>query len=181
MLTTRAIISTDPTASTTPKPRASPGIILPAGKGRAAVRRMIASISRSYHMLIAPAAPAPTAMHNTATAASTGCRCPGAMASPTNPVNTTSDMTRGFRISTKSPTPAADEPVKLSAAAGRVSDNSVTKTRLLRNHRQLVITVERRRGRELPLERRGAVAPIIGPDTAAEEQRVQYNKDKEQG
>ena len=71
----------------------------PAGSGRIAVRRITASMSRSYHMLIAPDAPAPTAMHNTATAASTGWRCPGATTSPTKPVKTTSDMTRGFRIS----------------------------------------------------------------------------------
>ncbi len=62
------------------------------------VRRITASMSRSYHMLIAPAAPAPTAMHSTATPASTGCRCPGASNKPTIPVNTTSDMTLGFRI-----------------------------------------------------------------------------------
>jgi hypothetical protein len=83
-----------------PNPSASPGSILPAGNGRPAVRRITASISRSYHMLIAPDAPAPTAMHNTATAASTGCRSPGARNSPTKPVNTTSDMTLGFRITT---------------------------------------------------------------------------------
>src|SRR6516225_9668589 len=67
--------------------------------GRREVRRINASISRSYHMFMAPAEPAPTAMHNTATAASTGWRCPGATLSPTSPVKTTSAMTRGFRIS----------------------------------------------------------------------------------
>ena len=40
-----------------PKPSASPGTMRPAGKGRLAVRRMTASMSRSYHMLIAPEAP----------------------------------------------------------------------------------------------------------------------------
>ena len=49
---------TEPTASTTPKPSASPGAMRPAGNGRSAVRRISASMSRSYHMLMAPAAPA---------------------------------------------------------------------------------------------------------------------------
>ena len=39
----------------------------------AAVRCISASMSASYHMLSAPAAPAPTAMHTNAMAASTGC------------------------------------------------------------------------------------------------------------
>ncbi len=43
----------------------------PAGSGRLRVRSISASMSRSYHMLMAPAAPAATAMHSTATAAST--------------------------------------------------------------------------------------------------------------
>ena len=60
------------------------------------VRFITASISRSYHMLIAPQAPAPTAMQRIATAANTGCSSPGASISPANPVNTTSDITRGF-------------------------------------------------------------------------------------
>ena len=47
-------------------------------------------------MLIAPDAPAATAMHSTAVNASTGCRWPGAISRPTRPVNTTSVMTRGF-------------------------------------------------------------------------------------
>ncbi len=97
-LTASPITATAPTARTIPKPKASPGIMRPAGKGRCAVRRITASMSRSYHMLIAPEAPAPTAMHNTAIAASTGWRCPGATASPTKPVKTTSDMTLGLRI-----------------------------------------------------------------------------------
>ena len=92
--------ATEPTASTQPKPSASPGSIRPAGSGRPAVRRITRSMSRSYHMLIAPDAPAPTAMHRIATPARNGCRCPGARISPTTPVNTTSDMTLGFRICT---------------------------------------------------------------------------------
>ena len=57
---------------------------------------MRASISASYHMFSAPAAPAPTAMHNNAVNAITGCMGTGASTSPTSAVNTTSDITRGF-------------------------------------------------------------------------------------
>jgi hypothetical protein len=57
---------------------------------------MIASISASYHMLSAPAAPAPIAMHRSAVKPITGWTCPGAIMRPTNAVNTTSDITRGF-------------------------------------------------------------------------------------
>ena len=77
MLTARPITRTEPTASVTPKPSAAPGSIRPAGIGRLRVRRMIASMSRSYHMLIAPHAPAATAMHSTAVNASTGLQMPG--------------------------------------------------------------------------------------------------------
>ena len=68
----------------------------PAGIGRSRVRRMIASMSRSYHMLIAPQAPAATAMHRIAVSPSTGCTWPGATSSPIAPVKTTSVITRGF-------------------------------------------------------------------------------------
>jgi hypothetical protein len=64
--------------------------------GRFDVRVITASMSASYHMLSAPAAPAPTAMHSSAVKAITGCICPGAMTRPTSAVKTTSDMTRGF-------------------------------------------------------------------------------------
>ena len=47
-------------------------------------------------MLIAPHAPAATAMHSTAVKPSTGCRWPGAISRPISPVNTTSVITRGF-------------------------------------------------------------------------------------
>ena len=79
-----------------PKASASPGAIRPAGIGRAAVRAMRPSMSASYHILSAPAAPAPTAMHRSATKPITGCKWPGATTRPTNAVNTTSDITRGF-------------------------------------------------------------------------------------
>jgi len=53
-------------------------------------------MSASYHMLSAPAAPAPTAMQSSAVKAVIGCIAPGATASPVRAVNTTSDITRGF-------------------------------------------------------------------------------------
>ena len=87
---------TEPTASTVPKTRASSGATLPRGMGRAAVRAMRASMSASYHMLSAPAAPAPTAMQRSAAMASTGCMEPGAATRPTSAVNTTRNITRGF-------------------------------------------------------------------------------------
>jgi len=68
-----------------------------------AVRAINASMSASYHMLSTPAAPAPAAMQRRATKPMSGSRRPGATNSPTNAVNTTSDMTRGFISATKSP------------------------------------------------------------------------------
>ncbi len=47
-------------------------------------------------MFRAPEAPAPIAMHSTATAPRTGWIGARAASSPVRPVNTTSDMTRGF-------------------------------------------------------------------------------------
>ena len=63
---------------------------------RPEVRLIRASMSASYHMLSAPAAPAPTAMHRSAVKPIIGWMCPGAIMMLTNAVNTTSDMTRGF-------------------------------------------------------------------------------------
>ena len=57
---------TEPTASTMPNASASSGVTRPRGMGRLAVRCMQASMSASYHMLSAPEAPAPTAMHSSA-------------------------------------------------------------------------------------------------------------------
>jgi hypothetical protein len=51
-------------------------------------------------MLMAPDAPAPTAMHRIATPASSGCSAPGARTSPAKAVNTTSDITLGFNSTT---------------------------------------------------------------------------------
>ena len=95
-LTASPIIATDPTESTMPRPSAAPGSTRPAGIGRARVRAITASMSRSYHMLMAADPPAPTAMQSTATAAITGWMAPGAMTRPTAPVKTTSDITRGL-------------------------------------------------------------------------------------
>ena len=53
-------------------------------------------MSASYHMLSAPAAPAPTAMHRSAVKPIIGWMCAGAIMTLTSAVNTTSDMTRGF-------------------------------------------------------------------------------------
>ena len=60
------------------------------------MRVITASMSASYHMLSAPEAPAPTAMHSSAVKPITGWMCAGATTSPTSAVNTTSDITRGF-------------------------------------------------------------------------------------
>ena len=79
-----------------PKPSASPGAMRPNGIGRPAVRVISASMSASYHMFSAPAAPAPAAMQTSAANPITGCTCTGATTSPTSAVNTTSDITRGF-------------------------------------------------------------------------------------
>ena len=57
---------------------------------------MIASMSASYHMLSAPAVPAPTAMQSSAVNPISGCKVPGATARPTSAVKITSDITRGF-------------------------------------------------------------------------------------
>ena len=68
----------------------------PAGIGRLAVRVISASMSASYHMLSAPEAPAPTAIARRAMKAMNGLVATGAATRPTNAVNTTSDITRGF-------------------------------------------------------------------------------------
>ena len=85
---------------TTPKASAFSGATRPRGIGRLRVRFITASMSRSYHMLIAPAAPAATATHRIAVAARIGWMVPGAATSPAKAVKTTSDMTRGFSSAT---------------------------------------------------------------------------------
>ena len=87
---------TENSDSTTPMARASAPCTLPDGTGRARVRRILASMSASYHMLNAADAPAPTAMQKIATPASTGLIGALAQISPVIAVKMTSDMTRGF-------------------------------------------------------------------------------------
>ena len=83
-------------ASVMPKASASGRVTRPRGIGRLAVRDILASMSLSYHMLSAPEAPAPTAMHRIEVNASTGWTWPGAIIRPTSAVKITSDITRGF-------------------------------------------------------------------------------------
>src|SRR5260221_7922129 len=101
-LTAKPISSTESSARTTPKPSASLASTLPAGIGRNRVRVIMASISRSNHILMAPEAPAPTAIQRMATAAINGWIEPGATTSPARPEKTTSDITRGFSRAMKS-------------------------------------------------------------------------------
>jgi hypothetical protein len=58
---------------------------------------MTASISASHHMLRQPEAPAPTAIMTREAKAMTGWTSGCATTMPTSAVNTTSDITRGFR------------------------------------------------------------------------------------
>ncbi len=90
--------ATDPIPRATPNTSAASGCIRPAGIGRLRVRDISQSMSRSYHMLIAPAAPAPSAMQAMATKAVSGAIDPGASSNPTMAVKTTSDMTFGLRM-----------------------------------------------------------------------------------
>src|SRR6478735_7913041 len=83
-------------ASPTPKWSAVWRVIRPAGKGRLAVRFILASRSASYHWFSAPAAPAPSAMHSTAAKPSTGWTGTGAASNPHSPVKTTRLITRGL-------------------------------------------------------------------------------------
>ena len=93
-----------------PRPSAALGSTRPAGTGRARVRVITASMSRSYHMLMAADPPAPMAMQSTATAAITGWMVPGAMMSPTAPVKTTRDITLGFSRAKVSPSATGAAP-----------------------------------------------------------------------
>src|SRR6478752_6204824 len=177
--------STEPTASTVPKARASSGVILPFGIGRAAVRAMHASISASYHIFSAPAAPAPTAMQMSAAMARTGCMWPGAATSPTSAVNTTRNITRGFisaKYSATSPPSAVARTsglgFTLASAMPAYSPKNVEgreqslvfatvpiTMRSLRpssfDPREGLVAVEARRRRQRPFERGGADAPRI--------------------
>jgi hypothetical protein len=98
-LTSTPSVITDRADRISPKTSASAGRTRPDGMGRAEVRVITASISASYHMLSAPAAPAPTAIASTAMMDTNGLSEAGAATRPTKAVNTTSDMTRGFSSS----------------------------------------------------------------------------------
>ena len=91
-----ASIITERPDSATPILSASPGWTLPAGMGRLAVRFMMWSMSASHHMFSAPEAPAPMAINRIDAKPTTGFTPTGAANMPTNAVNTTSCITRGF-------------------------------------------------------------------------------------
>ena len=92
----------DSTVSIRPNIRASFDERRPEGRGRLEVRDMTASVSASYHMFNAPAAPAPTAIAITANVAETKCKLPLAVIIPTIAVNTARDITLGFAKAKKS-------------------------------------------------------------------------------
>jgi hypothetical protein len=80
----------------TPKYNACVFEILPSGIGLKHVRDITASISESYHILSAPAAPAPNATKNNATADVKKSTCLFEIIKPTRAVKTTRDITLGF-------------------------------------------------------------------------------------
>ena len=106
---------TDPPASKTPNVRAASAVTLPEGIARAFVLDMIASMSRSYHMLIAPDAPAPKAIQRMAIVCNIALPSPGARYKPTNPVKTTRDITLGFNSDMKSNSGVQTEPAGLDS------------------------------------------------------------------
>ena len=85
-----------------PKISAEDGEISPAGIGLSAVLDIRGSISLSYHIFIAPEAPAPIDMHKTDRKKKKGCNDIGANITPQIDVNTASDMTLGFNKAIKS-------------------------------------------------------------------------------
>ena len=87
-----------------PKPNASRDSILPSGTALFFVLSISESISLSYHILMAPEAPAPTDMQSIEIKKKKGCIDVGARMIPHIEVNTASDITRGFRSDIKSPT-----------------------------------------------------------------------------
>ncbi len=79
-----------------PIAKASSAAMRPAGMGRVAVRFIFASMSRSYHMLIAAPPPEPSATESSTIACRNGFKCPGATHIPAAAVKTTSDITPGL-------------------------------------------------------------------------------------
>ena len=70
--------------------------IFPRGMGLKHVRDITASISESYHMLSAPAAPAPSATKSRANADVKKSKLLFVIIKPTKAVKTTRDITLGF-------------------------------------------------------------------------------------
>src|SRR5690554_6788371 len=195
---------TEKIVSTTPKARASEGSTRPCTRGRFRVRAMMASMSRSYHMLMAPAPPAATAMQSTATAARKGWMSPGATSKPASPVKTTRDMTRGFNSAMKSRSCSLAEPAALSivtcatfrlscrsrsTARSRYSGSCDGGPRSGTRHlvitasadvRQLVEGVEWRRRRNRPLQRRRAFTPVVRGDAAARREHPDHHAKEEE-
>jgi hypothetical protein len=98
--------------------------------GRPDVRDITASMSASYHMFSAPAAPAPSAMARIAVTATAGLMTPGAATRPTKAVKTASAMTRGFRRAKKSP--AVAPPMGTPASLKRLSLSDISDDHRLR-------------------------------------------------
>ena len=71
--------------------------MFPLGIGLFFVLSMSESISRSYHMFIAPEAPAPIEIQRIDKKVKNGCRVPGANAIPHIEVKMARDITLGFR------------------------------------------------------------------------------------
>src|SRR3954464_2986385 len=92
----------------------------PAGSGRLAVRRILASTSTSYHWLSAPQAPAARAMHRIAVKPRTSGNCAGATNIPHRPEKTTRLITRGLVRATKSRQSAGSAAGLLSSRVGLV-------------------------------------------------------------
>lgn len=84
-----------------PKINACLFVTLPRGIGLRQVLDIIPSISASYHIFKAPAAPAPNATKNKEIAASIKSGLVGAITMPTRAVNITNDITLGFINSKK--------------------------------------------------------------------------------
>src|SRR5690606_17296928 len=134
-------------------------------------------------MLIAPAAPAPTAMQKTATSARNGCRLPGASTTPATPVKTTSVMTRGFSSAMKS-----EMRVSICAAAAGAIPAASGRTYVVAGavmsgslHDRLdVELVERRRRGNMPLQRFRPFAPIVAGHFLARNQRIDRHANEEQ-
>ena len=84
-----------------PKINACLFLTFPSGIGRRQVLDIIPSISASYHMFSAPAAPAPRATNNSDKAELTKLILIGAITIPTNAVKMTKDITLGFINSKK--------------------------------------------------------------------------------